>query len=579
VPAVATFAVDDGFSYAVPPTLEVEVGSIVRVPLSGRTVRGWVTGLREGDGRKLREVSRVSGAAGVFDDRLLRTLRWAAIHYVAPLPVLLKKAMPPNLPLASSPVHYSPVPDESRTRPPSFVQAAARGGHHRSVHLLEAVDESLDVVAPVLASDRSVMIVFNTAHEATAAADSLRPELGNRVMVAGSHVPAKEATRAWSQAAVHPGTCLVGTREICFWSVAGLGLAIVVGDGRRGLKDKQTPTLHARTILQQRSRIERFGLVTTGPVPATEVLGSGAEVFRSGRTTRIWPLVEVVDRGEEPPGSGVVTGRALAAIRTAVAVGGKAFVFCHRRSPAYRCTACLAIRRCRSCGSGAFEGTSCSRCGHSNEACSDCSGERFELLGAAVPRVLAELQRLTGNAGPVGSGSPIEVGSERDLPLVQDQAVAVIVDADGLIFAPTYRADEDALRLLARVAATVARGRGHRCLVQTAVPTNRVIEAFRHGDPIKFLEEELESRAADRLPPVGEIIILEATGAGADPAEVADLVSGRADLYGPAPAAGGLRWLIQGPDLRNVRIGLRRLVHQWRERRVKVRVDADPLDL
>src|SRR5690606_16350233 len=42
VPNVPSFSVDGGFWYSVPESIEVVVGSQVRVPLSGRRVRGWV---------------------------------------------------------------------------------------------------------------------------------------------------------------------------------------------------------------------------------------------------------------------------------------------------------------------------------------------------------------------------------------------------------------------------------------------------------------------------------------------------------------------------------------------------------
>src|SRR5690606_25600803 len=62
VPNLATFAVDDGFAYRVPDTLSgVETGSLVRVPLGGRRVRGFVTHLRTGPGdtSRLRDVIAV----------------------------------------------------------------------------------------------------------------------------------------------------------------------------------------------------------------------------------------------------------------------------------------------------------------------------------------------------------------------------------------------------------------------------------------------------------------------------------------------------------------------------------------
>ena len=43
VPDIATFAVDDGFRYRIPDGLAVDVGTRVRIRVSGRRRRGYVT--------------------------------------------------------------------------------------------------------------------------------------------------------------------------------------------------------------------------------------------------------------------------------------------------------------------------------------------------------------------------------------------------------------------------------------------------------------------------------------------------------------------------------------------------------
>jgi hypothetical protein len=77
VPDVPSFAVDDGFAYAVPEGLDAPVGAIVRVPLGGRRVRGWVVGTGEPSKPGLRPILSVSGDVPAFDRALLRW-RWAA---------------------------------------------------------------------------------------------------------------------------------------------------------------------------------------------------------------------------------------------------------------------------------------------------------------------------------------------------------------------------------------------------------------------------------------------------------------------------------------------------------------------
>ena len=56
VPDLPTFAVDDGFAYEVPPGVEVEVGALVRVPLGGRRVPGFVVAMGEAERPGLRRL-------------------------------------------------------------------------------------------------------------------------------------------------------------------------------------------------------------------------------------------------------------------------------------------------------------------------------------------------------------------------------------------------------------------------------------------------------------------------------------------------------------------------------------------
>jgi primosomal protein N' (replication factor Y) len=171
------------------------------------------------------------------------------------------------------------------------------------------------------------------------------------------------------------------------------------------------------------------------------------------------------------------------------------------------------------------------------------------------------------------------VGTERDLPGLSVD-LTVVVDADGPIMAPTYRAAEDALRLLARAVAAAGDGRGRRAIVQTADPGHPVIGALVKGDPVGFVRADSARRAALGFPPGGEILAVEASGLiGVARDDLAAEVGDRAVVLGPAPAGDALRWLVQARDLTAARVVVRRVVGRWREAGARVRVDADPIDL
>jgi len=54
-------------------------------------------------------------------------------------------------------------------------------------------------------------------------------------------------------------------------------------------------------------------------------------------------------------------------------------------------------------------------------------------------------------------------------------------------------------------------------------------------------------------------------------------VADDATVLGPAVDGDATRWLLQGRDLRPVRVRLRGLVQQWRDVDTRVRIDADPV--
>ncbi|MCB2224701.1 MAG: hypothetical protein KQH83_11090 [Actinobacteria bacterium] len=583
VPDLPVFGVDDGFAYALPDGMEASVGSIVRVPLGGRRVRGYVVQVRPGDPSGLKEVLAVSGDLPVFGERLLEVLRWAAIHYVAPVAAVLAKAAPPNLPRAVAATGLPDVPGLPGALT-DVAAAAAAGTHTRATYWMGAgpwAGPLAALAAPVLAAGRSVVVAAPSFAEATALAEDLTGAFGARVVLGASALGNAASTRAWSRAASQPGLLVVGTRDVALWPVAGLGLGVVVGEGRRGMKEKATPTLHARDLLWRRSAVERFPLVLCGAVPTGDALGRSPRVVPL-RQGRVWGLVEVVDRREDPPGGGVIGERARRALHATVRDGGRALVFTDRRAPSTRCVRCRTLRTCPECGARPDRDPACPRCGAALGGCATCGGTRFEALGAGMGRVLHEAGGFLGRdaVGEAGSGRQVVVGTERDLPGLGPVDLTVVVDADGPLLAPHYRATEDGLRLLARAVLAAGTGRGRRAIVQTSDPGREALAALRRGEPLEMLTGHLAERSALGLPPGGEVLVVEA-GAAPDGADgtLREAVGARAEVHGPAEAGDRVRWLVQGRDLRPARIALRGVVQEWRDRGARVRVDADPIDL
>lgn len=588
VPDLPTFSVDDGFAYGIPSGLDLEIGAVVRVPLGGRRVRGFVTGVRtvpdNAAPKRLKDVAARSGTLPVFDSGMLETLRWAAMHYVGPLATILGRTAPPNVPRAPAASVLDPLDRSAVSQLEAVTNAALEGRHLRPTAWVATgpwPDRLASVVGPVIAAARSVMVVVPTTAEAHDLAVAMGRRLPGRVVEVGSAFSAKVSTAAWGRLATQPGLVAVGTREVALWHISNMALAVVVEDGRRAMKSPQSPTVHVREVLRRRAAVERFPLVVCGPVPTTEVLGAGASTHSD--PGRAWRLVEVVDRRQDPDPAGLITDRVRNAIRSVAGRGGRVFAMVHRRgyAPAFRCVQCGTVRRCEDCGAAVMRDGTCRRCGRRSVDCPSCGGARFAPLGAGVGRVADDLRRSVGDlVGTPGDGRPVIVGTERDLVGLDPVDLAVLVDVDSWLLAPHYRAEEEALRIVARLATAVAEGSGRRAMVQTAQPDHRVLGAARHGQALPLLNAILAEREAAGFPPSGSLIAVDLQGAGEETdLELRTTVGDEGDVLGPGDSSGGRRWLIQGSSLHGVRIRLRSQVQRWRDAGIRVRIDADPIDL
>lgn len=595
VPAVAAFDVDEGFWYSVPAHLSgrVGLGSKVRVPLGGSTVHGYVVDCGHHPPHKLKPVSSLSGDLPVFGAPLLAVCRWAAHHYVAPLSNILARTAPPNAPRTPPPGRWdSSVPPHYGDDHPAarLGEDAASGRRRRPGCVLVNPSDSEWVgplLGPTLGSGRSVMVVVPTALEEERTTRLIHKMFPSQVIGASTRHSDRQKTMVWGHLAIRGGMALVGTPGVALWPMAVPGLLVVVEDGRRAHKSRRSPTIGTQRILRERSIREGAVLAAVGPVPSVDVLGLGPDFYYSRGRRRLWPHVEVVDR-REGGGHVLFHPRTLAALR-AVSSDSGAFVFAHRRgfAPAMRCAACRTLRRCPGCGGRAGKGTACQRCGRELGACRNCGRAVFEPLGAGVERVRAELRRRLGESrvGVIGGSAPIAVGTEASLAGAGDFQLAVVVDADGLLHAPHYRAEEEALRVMVRLAGHLSVGSGHRLMVQTSSPGHRVFSALRKGESVAFLQEELDRRLEAGFPPQGQLMAVEARGA--HPPKVSDRLAtemmglGRpgVSVHGPAESPSGLRWLVEGGDLWAAKGEMRVLASRWRRRGLKVRIDADPIDL
>ncbi|MEO6467606.1 MAG: hypothetical protein ABIP21_00790 [Acidimicrobiia bacterium] len=509
--AVDLTAVEREFDYSVPDHLvgSVRVGTIVRVPLHGRSVRGWVVDediLPDAAVGRVLAISKVVGAGPPVD--VLDLCRWTAHRWAGRSVALYRAASPSN-------AVREPWPEFAELASPS------------------ALSESrVEVMAWPPAADRRELIAEHLAPAGSTLILTTEPRLGglvrdlerrgHRVLVLRSDLDDAARARAWSSAR-RGGVVVVGGRTAVWAPVPDLALVIVLDEADEALQEERAPTWHARDVAIERARRVGAAVMLVAPVPSPEaVAASTGDVMRpDGSAERGgWPHVDVVDLREEPPGNGLLSDALARTLHQVIDRGDRAVCVLNRKGRAklLTCLTCSTVAVCERCGSAVIEGEDealvCPRCALARpRICLACLGTKLrasrlgiqklrDSLAALLPRT--EIAWLDATVDDPGTASVV-VGTEAALHRVDARFVAFL-DLDQELFAPRVRAAQQAAALIARAARGVgARGRGGRLLLQTRTPAHDVVEFARSANPEPLMRAERERRELLSFPPAGAV--------------------------------------------------------------------------
>ncbi len=204
-------AVDREFDYLVPDAMarDVHVGTIVRVPLHGRRVRGWVgaLGVEPETAAELRPILAVSSDGP--PPEVMELCAWTAWRYAGPVVHVLRAASPPNA------ARVEPPP----ARPPGAAAAPSRA----HLEWPPAADRKA-LVADLVARAGSSIVVTPAPGRSGPLARALAA--GGRRVVAYGGTDA-ERTAAW-RAATRGNCVIIGGRIAVFAPVPDLAALVVV---------------------------------------------------------------------------------------------------------------------------------------------------------------------------------------------------------------------------------------------------------------------------------------------------------------------------------------------------------------
>jgi primosomal protein N' (replication factor Y) len=534
---------DKQFDYVVPEEMcaRITVGSIVRMSLHGRRVRGWVVSLGPPDGSiavdRLMPLVKWSGlgpSAEMIDLARWASRRWGAGRLrpfmVAASPPTIVASLPPFDAHGYDAAHDTPLPRLFRLPPAGdqmaiIEEAVARGG---------------------------VLVIHPSIEEAR--------RLAGRLRQAGYSTAVHPAQ--WARAAAGVDV-VIGGRSAVWAPCAGMRSIVVLDEHDESLQEERSPTWHARDVAIERARRARVPCVLVSPCPSATAVRWAGDSFRRPSLAQErdgWPILEVVDRTrEEPWKRSLLTSPLIQHLRN----HDQQVICVHNtkgRARLLACRTCRSLQRCEHCQAAVVQDDSgslvCKRCGTIRPVvCQTCGSGALSLLRPGVGRLREEIEAAAGRSVGMVTGDSkslpdcdVLIGTEAVLHRAKRADVVAFLDLDAELLAPRYRAGEQAMALLARAARLVGgRSGGGRLLVQTFLPRHEVLQAVLHADPSRAAKVELNRRELLGLPPFAALASISGAGAaefaaatGLEASSAGDVVLLRAaswDSLGAAIAA------------------------------------------
>lgn len=578
-------ALDRPFDYVVPDRLvgRVAVGSVVRVPLHGRRVRGFVTEMLDHPAvPDPRPVSALVSSEPLFGPHELDLARWIADRYVTSMGVVLHDAVPGRY---SAPAAISSRRPPDRTERPAWLRSPLPvGPGSTTVVLPPTTHDEVELIAHTVGEAGRALVICPRV----SVAERIASAIEGAVLVHGDQRPAERAA-AWAGARAGSVHVIVGGRAALLAPLEGARLVVLASAHDRSLRSERSPRLHALVVARRRAEMSGAAFLASSPAPPLELVAD--ERVRTVAAEVRGPVRAEVAR----PRGGPATPRLVDVVRSALGRGTDAFVFVGRVGGVLRlrCVDCGWYPTCPACGAGL--GTEeakgdgrlrCRMCSESSVApdvCAACGGE-LAPRGWGHSRVASALERpglgapvlryVRGEVPDVPSGPAVVVGTlaaAHGWP--RPFGAVCVADLDQALARPDFRASEHALQILHELAAVL--GPGGRFLVQTREPEHHVVQAFTRRSFRYFAQRELPRRREAGYPPYAEIVVVEAD----EPALHAlapGLRAHGAIVVGPVESRrGAARVLVRTPSVEPLLEALRRFALDH----PKARVEVDPVDV
>lgn len=429
-----------------------------------------------------------------------------------------------------------------------------------SAYLLDGITGSgktqvyFDSVLRAYNNGKSVLLMMPEIALTAQFMNRFKSRFGANPVVWHSNLTAARRREIWRGVANGKIRIVVGTRSALFLPWQNLGLIVVDEEHDTSYKQEDMGNYQARDMAVLRAKISKFPIVLASATPSEETLQNVAlgKYKQLKLTSRFGgaqlPTISTIDLRENRPTEYQVNSESVAgnlseplcdAIGETISSGQQVMLFINRRgfAPIVQCKKCGFVAQCPDCSVGMtyhkrLGKLLCHMCGRTMELpkkCPEC-GNEISMRGAGLEKIQQEVNaRFPAARTALVSSDTIMTRQtlERIVDKMENGEIDIVigtqilakghhfpnltlvgvVDADMGLFGTDFRAAEHTFQQLFQVAGRAGRGEipGH-VLMQTYQPDNDVLNAICAGNRDSFINADMASRKAAKMPPFGNLI-------------------------------------------------------------------------
>ena len=467
--------------------------------------------------------------------------------------------------------------------------------------------------------------------------ERLKSRFQEKIAILHHRLSQGERHDAWHQIRDGKVGIVIGARSAIFSPIQNLGLIIV--DEEHEASYKQTddvPAYHARDVAVMRGKIVNATVILGSATPSIESYDNAKKskyelsVLKSRADRALMPTITIVDMKAEfakTKNFTLFSDRLLSAIKQRVEIGEQVILFLNRRGyhTSQMCSHCSHVLQCSQCdvnltfhlGDNVLACHLCDwRLSPPPRICPHCQtdgqlkfkGAGTELVERALHAFLSEVRTLRMDADTTrhkgshelffkqfrAGKADVLIGTQmiaKGLHFPQVTLVGVL-NADGNLQIPDFRASETVFQLLTQVSGRAGRGQlSGEVIIQTQIPDHYIIELAKEQKYESFFEKEIAIRELFQYPPFTHLV--KFTFSGKDAERVQDAATALRDQLihqlpshfeifpivpcGRAKVKGEFRfqWMIKARKLGRLSQILQPLLKK--EKDVRLFIDVDPL--